>query len=346
MRIGIGGIFHETNTFGSRAHADEVPERLSKLPHGSFRISSQMLVYEANSSGLRLSERVVPRPAQGEVTIEVQAIALNRGEARRAVHGGFPDGLVPGWDTAGLIREIGPNTKAPPIGTRVVGRALSGAWAQYRKVHVDDLAIVPDGVDTGNAAALVTSGATALAVLTRRGSIFGKRVLITGASGSVGRLAIQLARLAGATVIALVNSPKFADTLTALGAHHVVADLAEAPQVDLVLDSLGGATLVQAMQLLRPGGSVQSFGWTSGESAIFPNLDVLTNCGGALEGFAIGEHRVGTLLESLLPLLERRAIRASVQMRRSWSDLPDTAARILERGFSGKAIVELGHEHL
>jgi NADPH2:quinone reductase len=310
-------------------------------------MSSQMLVYEASSSGgLRVSERAVPQPAQGEVTIEVRAIALNRGEARRAVHGGFPDGLVPGWDTAGLVREIGPDTKAPPIGTRVVGRALSGGWAQYRKVHVDDLAILPDDVDMGEAAALATSGATALAVLTRRGSIFGKRVLITGASGSVGRLAVQLARLAGATVVALVNSPKFADTLTALGAHHVVADLADAPQVDLVVDSLGGPTLVQAMQLLRPGGSIQSFGWTASESAIFPNLDALTKCGGALEGFAIGEQRVGALLESLLPLLERRAIRASVQMRRSWSELPDTAARILERGFSGKAIVELKQDRL
>lgn len=305
-----------------------------------------MLVYEASRSGLRISERAIPQPAQGEVTIEVHAIALNRGEARRAVHGGFPDGLIPGWDTGGVIREIGPDTKAPVIGARVVGRALSGGWAQYRKVHVDDLAILPNDVDMGEAAALVTSGATALAVLTRRGSIFGKRVLITGASGSVGRLATQLARLAGATVVALVNSSKFTDTSAALGAHLIVADLAEAPQVDLVLDSLGGATLVQALQLLRPGGSIQSFGWTAGESAILPNLDVLTKCGGTLEGFAIGEQRVGTLLETLLPLLERRAIRASVQMRRPWSELPETAARILERGFSGKAIVELEQNRL
>ncbi|TIW86914.1 MAG: alcohol dehydrogenase, partial [Mesorhizobium sp.] len=145
-----------------------------------------MLAYEATPTGLRLSERTRPSPGPGEVAIDVGAIALNRGESRRAIHGGFAEGIVPGWDTAGVISQVGAGARGLPLGTRVVARALAGGWAQCRIADCRDVAVIPADVDIGRAATLATAATTALAVLKRGGPILGRSVVITGASGSVG----------------------------------------------------------------------------------------------------------------------------------------------------------------
>jgi len=300
-----------------------------------------MRVYEATSNGLRPAERNRPHPGPGEIAIDVRAIALNRGESRRAVHGGFAEGFVPGWDTSGVISELGPGVDAPPIGTRVVARGLSGGWAECRLAHQDDIAVVPEHVDLGEAVTLATAATTALAVLTRNGTILGRTVLITGASGSVGQFAVQLARLGGAHVVATTRSESDRDLLLELGAHAVVTDLADAPRADLVVETLGGPSLVRAVNLLNAGGAVQSLGWSSGEDAVFPGLDALMRSGGSLQGFAIGERRVGALLTQLIQLLQNGQLKTAVQMRRPWADLPETAAAVLQPGFRGKAVLDV-----
>jgi NADPH:quinone reductase-like Zn-dependent oxidoreductase len=306
-----------------------------------MEVRHNMRVYEASIAGLRFSDRDRPHPGSGEVVIDVAAIALNRGESRRAVHGGFAEGFVPGWDTAGIISEIGPGAKAPAVGTRVVARGLSGGWAECRIAHHEDIAAVPDNIDLGEAATLATAATTALGVLTRRGAILGRTVLITGASGSVGQFAIQLARLGGARVIAATRSEADRDALVGLGAHEVVCDLREASGADLIVETLGGASLVQAVSLLNPGGAVQSVGWSASEDAVFTSFDPLMKTGGMLQGFAIGERRVGRLLEQLLPLLESGQLKTSIQLRAPWSALPQAAATVLQRGFHGKAVLDV-----
>lgn len=300
-----------------------------------------MHAYQATGDGLTLAELVRPRPGFGEVAIDVSAIALNRGECRRALQGGFPAGTVPGWDTAGTISELGPGTRELKIGDRVVARGLAGGWAQCRIAHQDDVAIVPQGVQLGDAATLATAATTALAVLTRSGPLLGRTALITAASGSVGQFAIQLARLGGAHVVAATRSAQDHDLLAALGAHEVVTDLAHAPDADLIVESLGGPVLVQAIGLLKPGGVLQSFGWSAATDAVFPNLDRLVKTGGTLQGFAIGERRVGALLAQLLPLLQDGSIKTSVQLHKSWTELPAAAAAVLQRGFHGKAVLDV-----
>lgn len=300
-----------------------------------------MHFYRVTDTGLELSEGDRPRPSAGEVAIDVAAIALNRGESRRAVHGGFSKGFVPGWDTAGVISEIGPGTKAPPVGTRVVARGLSGGWAECRIAHFEDIAIVPDDVDLGDAATLATAGATALGVLTRNGPILGRTVLITGASGSVGQLAIQLARLGGARVIAVTRSKADRESLIELGADQVLTDLENAPHADLIVETLGGPSLVRAVNLLNVGGQIQSLGWSAGEDAVFSGFDTLMKSGGTLQGFAIGERRVGSLLAQLIPLLQSGKLRTSIHLRRPWDELLEAAVAILQPGFRGKAVLDL-----
>ncbi|BCG82186.1 zinc-binding dehydrogenase [Mesorhizobium sp. 113-3-3] len=300
-----------------------------------------MRAYEVTKNGLRLSGRDRPSPGPGEVAIQVEAIALNRGECRSAVQGEFPEGIVPGWDTAGIISNIGTGAEAPPVGTRVVARGLSGGWAECRIVHAGDIAIVPDEVDLGDAAALATAATSALAVLTRSGPILGRSVLITGASGSVGRFAVQLARMGGAKVIAVTRREADVDALVELGAHEVLTDLDSASGADLIIETLGGAPLVQAVGLLNPGGILQSVGWSSGQNATFTDFAHLRKNGGAIQGFAIGEYRVGALLTQLIRLVQSGALKTSIQMRQPWEELPAAVAAVLRPGFHGKAVLNL-----
>ncbi|GAA1299791.1 hypothetical protein Psi02_63280 [Planotetraspora silvatica] len=130
---------------------------------------------------------------------------------------------------------------------------------------------MPVPTDLADAAALPLAGITALCTLRAGGPILGKRVLVTGASGGVGRMAVQLAALGGAHVIAFVGSPVRGEGLAGLGAHEVLVGLDGVDKpVDLVLDNVGGSQLVSAWNLLAPGGGLQSIGWASGEPAEFP----------------------------------------------------------------------------
>lgn len=300
-----------------------------------------MLAYEATPIGLRLSHRSRPSPGPGEVLIDVGAIALNRGESRRAVHGGFLEGFVPGWDTAGVISQVGVGAEGLPIGARVVARALCGGWAQCRIADCRDVAVIPADVDLSHAATLATAATTALAVLSRCGSLLGRTVAITGASGSVGQFAIQLARLAGARVNAVTRSEADRALLVSLGAHDVFTDLGNIKGADLIIETLGGPSLVQAAGLLNAGGSLLSVGWSAGQAAVFANFDDLMRAGATIQGFAIGERRVGVLLTQLLALLERGELKTSIQMRQPWESLPAAAAAVLQPGFHGKAVLDV-----
>lgn len=299
-----------------------------------------MLAHEATPAGLRLSERNRPSPGPVEVAIDVGAIALNRGESRRAVHGQFTEGFVPGWDTAGVISQAGVGAEALPIGTPVVARALAGGWAQCRIADCRDVAVIPANVDIGRAVTLATA-ATALAVLTRGGPLLGRTVVIAGASGSVGQFAIQLARLGGARVSAVTRAEVDRELLVSLGAHDVFTDLGDVKRADLVIETLGGPSLVQAAGLLNAGGSLQSLGWSAGQDAVFANFDHLMRTGGTIQGFAIGEHRVGVLLTQLVGLLQHGALKTSIQMRQPWETLPAAAAAVLQPGFHGKAVLDV-----
>src|SRR6185369_6669833 len=157
--------------------------------------------------------------------------------------------------------------EGPPVGARVVGMT-AGAFAARVAVDVDAVAEVPAGVDLAEAATLPVAGVAAMQAL-RSGlletPVKGARVLVTGATGGVGRFAVQLATYAGGHVIAVARAER-AEELRGLGAEEVIADPTELGEsVDLVLDNVGGPQLVEAWQRLVPGGSVQCIGWSSGE---------------------------------------------------------------------------------
>jgi NADPH2:quinone reductase len=287
--------------------------------------------------GVALRAVPEPVPAPDQVVIEVAHSSLNSGEVHFARSDAAVVDSVPGWDAAGIVRTAAADGTGPPVGSRVTGFGLSGGWAQRRAMSVSELAVVPDGVDLATAAALPVSGITALRALRRCGSVLGRRVLVTGAAGGVGRLAVRLAALSGAVVIASTTRP---DGLEALGAHEIVTDLDGIEPVDVVLENVGSRMLVAAWQALAPGGVIQSIGWTRYEPAVFPHF-IADGEPRSIHSFKPGRE-FGPDLAFLLGLLASGRLALEVGWRGSWERFADAADALLDRRIPGKAVLDIG----
>lgn len=291
------------------------------------------------AEGFRLAELAEPVPQPGQVLVEVRHASLNFGEVRYL---GFqPAGGVLGYDAAGYVVQAAEDGTGPAVGDRVVAFG-AGAWAQRAVFGTDSVAVVPEGLDLAEAAALPLVGITALRTLRAAGSVLGRRVLVTGASGGVGRLAVQLARLGGAYVIASVGSAQRGEGLKALGANEVVVGLDGIDEpVDVVLENVGGGHLVTAWGLLKPGGSLQSIGWASGEPAVFPPNSIFAH-GAAKTLQSFGDvSNPGPDLATLVDLASRGVISVQVGWRDSWKRVSDAIEALLGRRVSGKAVIDL-----
>jgi NADPH:quinone reductase len=192
-------------------------------------------------------------------------------------------------------------------------------------------------VDLAQAATLPVAGVAALRALRASGALLGKRVLVTGASGGVGRFAVGLASMAGAYVIASVGSRDRADRLDA---DEVVVGLdgIGAP-VDVVLDNVGGPQLVAAWDLLAAGGCVQSVGWTSGEPAVFPPYSTIGPAK-SLTSFLNGGP-VGAELADLVWLVAAGELVVEIGWRGSLEQFADAAAALRARQVNGKAVLDI-----
>jgi NADPH:quinone reductase-like Zn-dependent oxidoreductase len=290
---------------------------------------------------LRIGEVPDPRPQPHEALIEVAAVSLNYGElAYRSPD--LPPGHVSGWDAAGVVVEAAADGSGPPIGTRVVSFGWAGAWARLRAADPADMAVVPDEVDLGVACALPVAGVTALQALRRLGAVLGRRVLVTGASGGVGRLAVQLATLAGAHVIASVGDPGRAEGLVAdevVVGKEGLAGLSE--PVHGVLDNVGGRHLALAFDRLDDDGVVQAIGMASGQPTLIDFEVARTRSArGRLENFNL-RTPVGADLTYLLGLVARDRLEPHIGWRTPWDRAPAAAEALLSRRIRGKAVLDL-----
>ena len=290
---------------------------------------------------MRLADVEEPVAAESEALIQVRATALNFGEVHFIDHMRKP-GEVPGWDAAGVVVQTAADGSGPPIGSRVVGFHGAGGWAERRAVPTENLAVLPDSVDFGPAAALPVAGVTALQSLRALGSVVGRRVLITGASGGVGRFAVQLATRAGAHVIAAVGSTARGAGLTALGATEVVVGLADvAEPVSGVLDNVGGPLLAEAFSLLADGGSLQSIGMASNQpSTIDFEIERRSGVRKRLEPFTV-RTPFDRDLTYLVELLAAGELDPQIGLRTSWNDVSEAAEALLDRRVAGKAVLDV-----
>jgi NADPH:quinone reductase len=306
------------------------------------RSPMRAIVYDPRAPhGLELGEVDEPEPGRSEALIRVAATSLNFADVAFLRDRQAP-GAVPGFDASGVVLSPAEDGSGPPPGTRVVTFGWSGAWAELRAVDTAELAVLPDGVELGLAAALPVAGVTALRALRRLGSLVGRRVLITGASGGVGRFAVQLAASAGAHVVASVGRLERGEGLAALGAAEVVVGLDGVSEpVHGALDNVGGRTLAQVYGLLEPGGCVQSVGMASLEPTTIDFEQARLRGGGTrIEAFAVGPG-FGPDLATVVGLVAAGKLDPQVDWRGPWDKAAEAAEALLGRRVRGKAVLEV-----
>jgi NADPH2:quinone reductase len=287
--------------------------------------------------GVRLTEVAEPVVGPGQVLVEVRYASLNYGDLNDARSGRVPPGAVLGSDAAGVVLQA--DDGGPASGRRVVVLA-PGAFAERVVADAGSLAEVPSTVDLAEAAALPVAGVAALRALQAAGPLLGRRVLITGASGGVGRFAVRLSAIAGAHVIAVVGSAARGEGLDKVGADEVLVGTDDiGTPVDVVLDSVGGPQLVAAWRLLAPGGSLQSIGWTSREPAVFPPYSTI-GPPKSLTSFLI-DGAVAAELDTLVRLVEKGDLPVEIGWRGPMYKFADAAEALHGRRVNGKAIFEV-----
>jgi NADPH2:quinone reductase len=293
---------------------------------------------------VELREVPEPVPLSGQALVRVKAFSLNRGETRRLVD--KQDGELTGWDVAGVIERGAPDGTGPPPGTRVVGLSSNEGWAQLAAIDTRVLAPVPDSVSDAQAATLPVAGMTALKALDTIGAVLRRRLLVTGASGGVGRFAVQLARLAGAHVTAVSSSAERARGLLELGADEVIEKLhPDGPEFDAIVEGVGGASLAAAIQRIAPFGAIVSFASSDPGPVEFPARAFFGRAPGACLHafylFGILEHEpTGSQdLARLLELVAEGQLDCSIDREDSWRETPAAVEALLERRIAGKAVM-------
>jgi NADPH:quinone reductase len=302
------------------------------------------------AGGLRLQSVPEPVPASDELLLQVEAISLNRGEVRAAARAA--EGVIPGWDVAGTVIARAPNGTGPTEGARVAALLSGGGWAERTAVPVAGAAIVPEGVGLDVAATLPVAALTVVRALDVAGSMLGKTMLVTGGAGGVGQFAIQLGSLAGAVVTAVSSRQEQWDLLRGLGAREIAATIEEAAgPFDFILESVGGRSLSAAIERVARGGGVVTIGNSSEEDTTFNARTLYAKGGAWIYGLLIFEELasrrvVARDLERVLTLVQHGALRAPLELKRPWTELPALLDELERRSYSGKAVLTLSPKDL
>jgi NADPH:quinone reductase-like Zn-dependent oxidoreductase len=284
-----------------------------------------------------------PDPAPGEAVVAVEALSLNRGECRRLTQS--PAGTRSGWDVAGTVVRAAADGSGPPEGARVVGLATEG-WGERAAVPANRLSALPDGLSASLAATLPVAGMTALLALRRGGQLLGKRVAVTGATGGVGVFALQLAARSGARTTAIVSAPDRTAGLPSRGVDEVSAGFGQA-RFDVILDSVGGPLLADALAAVEPGGIVVTYGGSSAEPTTFPPMSFYPRNRATLSAFMLfseldADPPGGRHLATLADLVVAGDLDVPIDVEESWEQAPRVVRALLDRQVRGKAVLRVG----
>lgn len=298
---------------------------------------------------LRVADVPVPEPAPTEVLIEVEYAGVNpvdgkvrRGQSVAPWMGEFP--ITLGWDVVGIVRSTGLGVTRFSRGDRVYGmprfpRAARG-YAQFVTAPSRQVCLVPDGLDPSLAATVPLPATTAWQVVVDTAGVSeGDRVLVIGASGAVGKFAVQLARHRGAEVFAVASSRRHGE-LESLGVSRAFDSASDEWQrqvrdVDLAIDLVGGETGSQTVGSVRRGGLVISLP-SNNQGTLF---DTASRAGVGAMSLIVEPDRVA--LESVSDLIAQGSVQVGAPTVFPLDDV-QTAHRLLDDGApQGKMVLEV-----
>jgi NADPH:quinone reductase-like Zn-dependent oxidoreductase len=306
-----------------------------------------------DSDVLQVADIPVPSVEAGDVLVRVRAAGLGMGDwhlmtgrplmARLALGFSRPRQRVRGMDVAGIVERVGADVTRFAPGDAVYGEG-SGTFAEFARGKEVGLTHLPSAIGFEDAAATPFAGTTALAALRAAGELGGKRVVVTGAGGGVGSFVVQLARNAGAHVIAVCSARKV-DFVRDLGAEEVVdytsADVTSSVgRVDAVIDFAGGLPFADWRRALNPGGTLVLGGDEEGGTVLGPLARM------ARAPFTRGIRVVPLLasvtvddLDELARLLESGRVRASVAHTYPLEDTARAMEDLRAAEYPGKLVI-------
>ena len=297
-----------------------------------------------SSEVLRYEDVDVPVPGAGEVRIRVAGSAFNPADG--GIRGGFlpiPITLphIPGYDVSGTIDAVGEGVSGRTVGEHVVGflpMTADGSAAQFVIAPADAVVTAPTSIPLADAAALPSVGLTASQALFEAGQLTaGQRIVINGAGGPVGGYAVQLAKRAGAYVIATA-SPRSRDAVAAAGADEIVDHTATT-----LLDSL--TEPVDVLLNLAPitaEGFAALVPWVRDWGAVVSTTPMVTTPGDEARGVravTIYVHPDASVLAGLVGLVDSGDLRVAVAQRVALSELPAIHERADAGAIHGKVVV-------
>jgi len=312
---------------------------------------------------LRWQEQPTPQPQAGQVLIEIRAASLN-----------FPDLLivqnkyqikptppfVPGAEYAGIVRAVGAGVTHLQVGQAVACLSGTGGFATHTLAPAALCLPLPPGFDLVDAAAFMMTYATSYHALLDRGALqAGETVLVLGAAGGVGTAAIQIARQAGATVIAAASSAEKCALCQQVGAHQTInysvhrpeGSLREAIKAacggrgpDVIYDPVGGDLAEPALRSIAWRGRYLVIGFAAGPIPSLPlNLPLLK--GASVVGVFWGEYAKrepqanAAMLQTLVQWMAQGQIKPVIDRTLPMSELPHALRLMGQRQVKGKLVL-------
>lgn len=311
---------------------------------------------------IRIETREVPEPGPGEVRVQVAYAALNpldnhaRANRIQWMHPGFP--FTPGFEYAGRVNAVGPDTEPGLLGRRV---AVNGQWggnADYAIAPANALNLVPEGFDWKLAASYSTCAYTAWLLVHSAGKVQpGQVVAVHSAAGAVGSLVTQVAKTAGAIVVALAGGRAKLEYASQFGADHLVdynretwpAELKEATGgrgADLIIDGNAGPNALRNLDAVAPQGNIVFMGATAGQAPDL-NISLLIGKCCSVTGFVQYVHQMTSAGAEKTAMHEKLATgewRIAVEKTYPLEQLAESHRAWEARELTGRTLIEAGGE--